>query len=401
MSVRGKHILVGVCGGIAAFKTATLVRLLRKAGAEVKVVMTPAAKEFITPLTLATLSGHEVISEFFTANTGRWHSHVSLGLWSDCMVIAPATASTIAKMANGVADNMLVTTYLSMKAPVFLAPAMDLDMMVHPSTMRNLAMLREYGNSIIEPESGELASGLIGKGRMAEPETIFDVVNRHYEKKETLKSKKILITSGPTHEKIDPVRYIGNYSSGKMGCALAEECAARGAEVIFVSGPGAVIPVHPSIEVIRVTGAMEMLDVAIHRFPECDAAIMAAAVADYRPVECAASKIKREKNSELVLQLVANPDIAATLGACRKPTQTLIGFALETDNGEENACGKLKRKGLDWIVLNSMNDPQAGFGVDTNKVTIYGIEGSVHPFPVKSKRAVAADIVSLCLEETK
>lgn len=397
MSLEGKHILVGISGGIAAYKTASLVRLLVKAGAEVKVVMTPSAKEFITPLTLATLSGNEVISEFFTANTGHWNSHVSLGLWSDLMVIAPATACTIGKMVSGVADNMLVTTYLSMKAPVFVVPAMDLDMYAHPSTTRNLNTLRQYGNHIIEPGSGFLASGLIGKGRMAEPEEIISKIETFFKCKDTLKGKKILITSGPTHEKIDPVRYIGNYSSGKMGTALAKACAERGAEVIMISGPAAVIPNEPAIEVIKVTSAREMYEAAIAKFPDCAAAILAAAVADYAPEVMHSSKIKREKQGAMELKLVPNPDIAASLGKIRAESQTLIGFALETENGESNALDKLHRKGLDWIVLNSATREDSGFGVDTNHVTVYGVDGSVNEIETKSKTDVARDIVDLTL----
>lgn len=399
MTLNGKHILVGVCGGIAAYKTASLVRLLVKNGAEVKVVMTPSAKEFITPLTLATLSGNAVISDFFTANTGEWHSHVALGLWADLMVVAPATAASLGKMANGIADNMLVTTYLSMKAPVMLAPSMDLDMYAHPSTRRNLQTLRSYGNIIVEPEAGFLASGLIGKGRMAEPEEIYERIADHFRSSDDLKGKKILITSGPTHEKIDPVRYIGNYSSGKMGSALARECARRGAKVVMVTGPSAVVPRHPSIEVIPVTNARQMYAESMRVFaePDTNAAILAAAVADYAPEIMHPTKIKREKTGAMEIKLVPNPDIAAALGKSRRPGQMLVGFALETDHAEANAADKLRRKGLDWIVLNSMANPKAGFGVDTNQVTILGADGSKREYPAKTKDEVARDIIDLTL----
>ena len=399
MTLDGKHILVGVCGGIAAYKTASLVRLLVKNGAEVKVVMTPSAKEFITPLTLATLSGNAVISDFFTANTGEWHSHVALGLWADLMVVAPATAASLGKMANGIADNMLVTTYLSMKAPVMLAPSMDLDMYAHPSTRRNLQTLRSYGNIIVEPDAGFLASGLIGKGRMAEPEEIYERIADHFRSSDDLKGKKILITSGPTHEKIDPVRYIGNYSSGKMGSALARECARRGAKVVMVTGPSAVVPRHPSIEVIPVTNARQMYAESKRVFaePDTNAAILAAAVADYAPEIMHPTKIKREKTGAMEIKLVPNPDIAAALGKSRRPGQMLVGFALETDHAEANAADKLRRKGLDWIVLNSMANPKAGFGVDTNQVTILGADGSKREYPAKTKDEVARDIIDLTL----
>lgn len=399
MTLDGKHILVGVCGGIAAYKTASLVRLLVKNGAEVKVVMTPSAKEFITPLTLATLSGNAVISDFFTANTGEWHSHVALGLWADLMVVAPATAASLGKMANGIADNMLVTTYLSMKAPVMLAPSMDLDMYAHPSTRRNLQTLRSYGNIIVEPDAGFLASGLIGKGRMAEPEEIYERIADHFRSSDDLKGKKILITSGPTHEKIDPVRYIGNYSSGKMGSALARECARRGAKVVMVTGPSAVVPRHPSVEVIPVTNARQMYAESMRVFaePDTNAAILAAAVADYAPETMHPTKIKREKTSAMEIKLVPNPDIAAALGKSRRPDQMLVGFALETDHAEANAADKLRRKGLDWIVLNSMANPKAGFGVDTNQVTILGADGSKREYPAKTKDEVARDIIDLTL----
>ncbi|MDE7474002.1 MAG: bifunctional phosphopantothenoylcysteine decarboxylase/phosphopantothenate--cysteine ligase CoaBC, partial [Duncaniella sp.] len=388
---------LGICGGIAAYKSVSLLSLLVKAGAEVQVVITPAGKQFITPVTLSALSQKPVVSEFFTANTGEWHSHVDLGLWADCMVIAPATASTIGKMAHGIADNMLVTTYLSAKSQVFVAPAMDLDMMAHPSTTANIALLRSYGNIIIEPESGELASGLIGKGRMEEPERIAAVLEAYFAKKADLAGKRVLITAGPTHEKIDPVRFIGNYSSGKMGYALAAECAARGAEVTLVSGPVSVTIDNPSVKVVHVESAREMLAACEEAFVTADIAVMCAAVADYAPLHVADRKIKREHSDVPVIELVKNPDIAATLGSKKHPGQTLVGFALETDHELDNAREKLARKNLDMIVLNSMRDKGAGFGTDTNKVSIFKADGSRQDFGLKSKREVAADIVDAIL----
>ncbi len=395
--LEGKHIILGISGGIAAYKSAYLLRLLVKAGAEVQVVMTPAAKEFITPVTMSALSGKPVVSEFFTANTGEWHSHVDLGLWADAMIIAPATASTIAKMANGVADNMLITTYLSAKAPVFIAPAMDLDMFAHPSTTRNLELLRSYGNHIIEPASGELASHLVGKGRMEEPEVIASVLDRFFDRGMSLAGKHIMITAGPTYEKIDPVRFIGNYSSGKMGYAIAEEAASRGADVTIVSGPVALKAVNPRIKVVDVESAREMLEACERIFPSCDTAIMCAAVADYAPAHPADRKIKREHDDLPVIELVKNSDIAATLGAMKKPGQRLVGFALETDNEMSNALHKLKAKNLDMIVMNSLRDKGAGFRTDTNKVTIYKLDGGELHFDMKPKREVASDIIDTLL----
>ncbi len=392
--IKGKHIVLGVCGGIAAYKTAILVRLLVKAGAEVQVIMTPAAKEFITPLTLSTLSGKPVISEFFTANTGEWHSHVDLGLWADAMVIAPATASTIAKMAHGVADNMLVTSYLSTRGHVFVAPAMDLDMMSHPTTRHNLSLLESYGNTIIEPEEGELASHLVGKGRMAEPDQITAALSRYFESSEALAGKSVLVTAGPTYEKIDPVRFIGNYSSGKMGYAIAEEAAARGAKVTIVSGPVSITTGNPGINVIKVESAQEMMDACEAHFAATDIAVMCAAVADYAPATVADRKIKREKTEVPTITLVKNPDIAAVLGRQKRPDQTLVGFALETDNEEVNALDKLARKNLDYIVLNSLRDKGAGFGTDTNKVTIYGPNGKGITSPLLSKQEIASLILN-------
>lgn len=389
----GKHIVLGVTGGIAAYKSAILTRLLVKAGAEVQVIMTPAAREFITPLTLATLSDNGVITEFFTANTGEWHSHVSLGLWADAMVVAPATASTIAKMANGVADNMLVTSYLSCRAQVFVAPAMDLDMMAHPSTTANIERLRSYGNLIIEPGEGELASHLTGKGRMAEPEQIVDTLRTFFAAKGELKGKKVLITAGPTYEKIDPVRFIGNFSTGKMGYALANEAARRGAHVTLVSGPVDRLPLDGSVERIDISSAREMLEASKAAWADADIAILAAAVADYRPAQELTHKIKRETDNVDTLELVQNPDIAATLGAVKRPEQRLIGFALETDRPLEHAADKLRRKNLDMIVTNSLADEGAGFAVDTNKISLLFADGRDRlDFPLKSKADVAADI---------
>lgn len=397
--LKGKHIVLGITGGIAAYKSAMLLRLLVKSGAEVQVVMTPSAKEFITPVTLSALSGKPVVSEFFTANTGEWHSHVDLGLWADAMVIAPATACTIGKMANGVADNMLVTTYLSSKAKIFVAPAMDLDMMAHPSTTENLRKLRSYGNIIIEPASGELASHLIGKGRMEEPENIVKVLEAYFRRKESpsrLAGKRVLVTAGPTREKIDPVRYISNYSTGKMAYAIADELASRGADVTVVSGPVSVEPVEASVKVVAVESGREMADACQVLFPDCDMAVMCAAVADYTVESPSDVKIKREGNLPPEIKLVKNPDIARNLGAMKRPGQLLVGFALETDNEESNAIGKMERKNLDMVVLNSLRDKGAGVATDTNKVTVFTRQcDSPVEFPLKSKREVAADLADL------
>ena len=393
--LKGKHIILGITGGIAAYKSVSLLRLLIKAGAEVQVVITPAGKEFITPVTLSALSGKPVVSEFFTANTGEWHSHVDLGLWADAMVIAPATASSIAKMANGVADNMLITTYLSAKAPVFIAPAMDLDMMAHPSTKRNIEMLKSYGNHIIEPAEGELASHLVGKGRMEEPEAIVEHLVQYFVSSQDLKEKNILITAGPTYEKIDPVRFIGNYSSGKMGYAIAEEAARRGANVTLVSGPVSISTQNANINVVKVESARQMHDKCLEVFPICDYAIMSAAVADYAPAEYTETKIKREKDDIPVIKLVKNPDIAASLGKIKNGDQKLIGFALETNNEETNAIDKLNRKNLDYIILNSLQDKGAGFGTDTNKITVYSAKGEKIEYGLKSKVEVAKDIIDI------
>ena len=392
--LKNKHIILGITGSIAAYKAAYLIRALVKKGAEVQVVITPAGKEFITPLTLSTLSSHPVISEFFSNRDGTWNSHVDLGLWADAMLIAPATASTIGKMANGIADNMLITTYLSCKAPVFVAPAMDLDMFAHPSTQQNLDRLRSFGNRIIEPTSGELASHLVGKGRMEEPDKIVAVLEDFFASRSQLEKKKIVITAGPTYEKIDPVRFIGNYSSGKMGFALAETCAQQGAEVTLIAGPVALKVVHPNIKRVDVESAEEMYQEAMKAFPESDAAILCAAVADYRPEIQATNKIKRETEGEMTLHLVPNKDIAASLGAIKRDKQLLVGFALETNNETTHATSKLKRKNLDFIVLNSLRDAGAGFRCDTNKITIIDSNGQQTAYPLKSKQEVAEDIVN-------
>ncbi|MEE0804643.1 MAG: bifunctional phosphopantothenoylcysteine decarboxylase/phosphopantothenate--cysteine ligase CoaBC [Prevotellamassilia sp.] len=393
--MKGKHIVLGITGSIAAYKACQLIRLFVKAGAEVQVVITPAGKEFITPVTLSALSSNPVISEFFAQRDGSWHSHVDLGQWADVMVIAPATASSIGKMANGIADNMLITTYLSMKAPVFVAPAMDLDMFAHPSTQQNLDRLRSFGNHIIEPASGELASHLVGKGRMEEPEVIFNHIARFFAQQQAPK-RRVLITAGPTYEKIDPVRFIGNYSSGKMGYALAEECAKRGWDVELVSGPTKLEVKHPNIRRTDVESAAEMYEATTALFPSCNAAIMCAAVADFTVDAVAPEKIKRGENG-LELNLVPTRDIAAALGSQKRADQRLVGFALETVNELAHAQEKLRRKQLDFIVLNSLNDAGAGFQHDTNKVTIIPAEGAPVPFALKSKTEVAKDILDyLC-----
>ena len=392
--LKGKHIILGITGSIAAYKAAYIIRALVKKGAEVQVVITPAGKEFITPITLSALSSNPVISEFFSNRDGSWHSHVDLGLWADAMLIAPATASTIGKMANGIADNMLVTTYLSCKAPVFIAPAMDLDMFAHPSTQQNLDRLRSFGNHIIEPAEGELASHLVGKGRMEEPDKIIAVLEDFFASRTVLEKKKIVITAGPTYEKIDPVRFIGNYSSGKMGFALAEACAQQGAEVTLIAGPVSLTTTHPNIQRIDVESAEEMYQAAMTAFPEADAGILCAAVADYRPEIQADEKIKRESKGEMMLHLVPNKDIAASLGAIKREGQVLVGFALETNNEATNAESKLKRKNLDFIVLNSLRDAGAGFRCDTNKISIIDRQGETTGYPLKSKQGVAVDIVN-------
>ena len=391
--LEGKHIIIGITGSIAAYKSAYLIRSLIKKGAEVQAVITPAGKEFITPVTLSALTGKPVVSDFFTANDGTWHSHVDLGLWCDLMIVAPATASTIGKMANGIADNMLITTYLSMKAPVFIAPAMDLDMYAHPSTQRNLELLKSYDNYIIEPASGFLASKLEGKGRMEEPDKIVEIIEKYFAGKEDLRKKKVMITAGPTYEKLDPVRYISNYSSGKMGFALAEACAERGAEVILITGPTRLEVSLPNIKRIDVESADEMYQHSVAEFQHADAGILCAAVADYKPEVCSSEKMKRKDNEELTISLVPNKDIAAFLGKNKTGKQILIGFALETHNEDANARLKLKKKNLDFIVLNSLQEKGAGFQTDTNKISIIDAEGNKTDFPLKSKKEVADDII--------
>lgn len=392
--LKGKNIILGISGGIAAYKSVYLLRLLVKAGAQVQVIITPNGKEFITPVTLSTLSGRPVISEFFTANTGQWNSHVDLGLWADAMIVAPATACTMAKMANGVADNMLVTTYLSARCPIFVAPAMDLDMMAHPSTVRNITLLRSYGNHIIEAASGELASHLCGKGRMEEPEKIVAALDLFFAKEKDYKGKKIMITAGPTYEKIDPVRFIGNYSSGKMGYALARAAAERGAYVTLISGPVSLTMDHPGVKVVAVESAREMLEASQKAFEGCDMAIMAAAVADYAPETIADKKIKRETTGIDCIRLVKNPDIAKTLGGTKRPEQRVVGFALETNDAEANAMAKLRLKQLDAIVLNSLTNPGTCFGVDNNQVTVMTQDGTILQTEVENKAIIADKILT-------
>ncbi len=390
--LKGKHIILGVTGSIAAYKAATLTRLLVKEGASVKVVMTPLAKEFITPLTMATLSKSPIMVDFYNPENGDWNSHVDLGLWADLYLIAPASANTIGKMAGGIADNLLLTTYLSAKCPVMVAPAMDLDMYKHPATQRNLKVLQSFGNIIIEPESGELASGLIGKGRMEEPEKIVAFITDYFARQADFKGKKVVVTAGPTYEKIDPVRFIGNYSSGKMGLAIAEELAGRGAEVVLVCGPVNLKTCHPAIRRVDVESAAQMYEVTSKEFVNSDVAVLSAAVADFTPKEKADHKIKRGKD-DLLLELLPTKDIAAELGRIKTASQLLIGFAFETNDEEINALSKMQRKNLDMIVLNSLNDKGAGFSVDTNKVTILDKAGDKTVYELKTKVEVAKDIV--------
>lgn len=395
--LKGKKIVLGITGSIAAYKSCLIIRELIKSGAEVQVVITPAGKEFITPITLSALTHKPVVSEFFSQKDGTWNSHVDLGLWADAMVIAPCTAATLGKLANGVADNMLITTYLSMKAPVFIAPAMDLDMYKHPSTLRNIETLRSFGNHIIEASSGFLASGLEGKGRMEEPENIvkfldnfFSTSNDKQSHTEDLKDKKILITAGPTYEKIDPVRFIGNYSSGKMGFALAEECSRRGAKVVLVAGPVS-LTCSDSIQRIDVESCKEMYNTAVGEFPNCDAAILCAAVADFRPEEIAEQKIKRE-GDDLLLKLKPTQDIAAAIGGMKGEEQRIVAFALETNEEESNAQRKLEKKNADFIVLNSTRIPGTTFQADDNQITIINKEGK-KTYAKKPKTEVARDII--------
>lgn len=391
--LKGKKIVLGITGSIAAYKACLIIRALIKQGAEVQVVITPAGKEFITPITLSALTHKPVVSEFFSQRDGTWNSHVDLGLWADAMLIAPATASTIGKMANGIADNMLITTYLSMKAPVFIAPAMDLDMYAHPSTQQNLKTLQGYGNHIIEPQSGFLASGLEGKGRMEEPERIVEFLDKalsQTEPQKDLAGKSILITAGPTYEKIDPVRFIGNYSSGKMGFALAAECARRGSEVTLVAGPVS-LSTPEGVNRIDVESCQEMYEASTKAFPQMDAAILCAAVADFRPETTADQKIKREKD-DLVLRLQPTHDIAQQLGKLKTDNQVLVGFALETNDEEVNAKKKLAKKNLDFIVLNSTRNKGTTFRSDDNQISIISANGQ-KDFPKKPKTEVARDIV--------
>jgi len=392
MRLDGKKIILGITGSIAAYKADMLLRLLVKESAEVQVLITKAGKEFITPVTLSALSGKPVISEFFGTTDGTWNSHVALGLWADLMLVSPATASTIAKMANGISDNMLVTTYMSAKCPVFIAPAMDLDMFAHPSTQKNLEILKSFGNVIIEPVVGELASGLTGKGRMEEPERILELVVDYFSFKSNLKGKTFLVTAGPTFEKIDPVRFIGNFSSGKMGYAIAEQLADQGADVILVSGPVSVTTNHPKIKVVKVESANEMFAESLAYFSGCDGAVMCAAVADFTPVVVENQKTKRGK-SNWNLELKPTRDIAQALGDVKSENQILVGFALETTDEVNNAGQKLVKKNLDFIILNSLNDKGAGFQVDTNKITIIDKDNNQQFFELKSKKEVAVDIV--------
>lgn len=401
-SLKGKHIVLGITGSIAAYKSAVLARLLVKRGAQVQVIMTPAAKEFIAPLTLSTLTGNTVISEFFNERTGDWNSHVNLGLWAHYFLVAPVTATTLSKMAYGIADNMLLTSYLSTRGKTVVAPAMDLDMYAHPATQTALDILRQRGVQVVEPAEGELASHLIGKGRMAEPEQIVEFLER-LAAQETgalpLKGKNVLLTSGPTYERIDPVRFIGNFSTGKMGKAIAEVFARAGAQVRMVSGPTHLLPNNSNVEVMPVESAMQMLEACHKQADWYDIAIFCAAVADYRPAESANTKIKRENTANMALQLVQNPDIAATMARYKQEkTQRLhVGFALETNATPTQIMEKMKRKGLDMIVHNSLADPGAGFGTDTNKVTLYTCNANPIHLPTKSKEAVAQDLLQAVL----
>ncbi len=391
--LKGKKIVLGITGSIAAYKACVLIRELVKRGAEVQVVITPAGKEFITPITLSALSQHPVISDFFSQRDGTWHSHVALGLWADAMVVAPCTASTLGKMAHGVADNMLVTTYLSMKAPVFIAPAMDLDMFQHPVTQDNLQRLEAIGNHIIQPESGFLASGLEGKGRMEEPDKIADVLEAYFAAQElpsAMEGKHVLITAGPTYERIDPVRFIGNFSSGKMGFALAEECLRRGAKVTLVAGPVS-LQCSKDIHRIDVESCQEMYEAAVEQFPRVDAAILCAAVADFKPETCANNKIKRE-GDDLLIRLKPTYDIAQKLGSMKQAHQKIVCFALETNDEETNAYKKLEKKNADFVVLNSTRNPGTTFQADDNQISIVSKEG-IKSYEKKSKQAVAHDII--------
>lgn len=392
--LKGKKIVIGITGSIAAYKVPFLIRLLVKAGAEVQVIMTPAAVDFVTPLTLSTLSNKPVLTEPFNVDTGAWNSHVELGRWADLMLFAPVTANTLGKMAGGIADNFLVTAYLSAKCPVFIAPAMDLDMFNHPATQKSIATLRSFGAAIIEPQVGELASGLSGPGRMEEPERIVSILADHFTKTRLLDKKKVLVTAGPTYERIDPVRFIGNFSSGKMGFAIAQEAANRGAEVTLITGPTSLCISHPNIHRIDVESADSMYKACIEAAPSADFAIMAAAVADYTPKISSGEKIKKS-GQPLKLDLMATRDILKELGRTKKHGQVVVGFALETSDGIANATKKLKEKNLDYIVLNSLEDKGAGFGGDTNKVTILGKSGKSLTGILKDKTQVASDILDV------
>lgn len=398
--LKGKKILIGITGGIAAYKIPLLIRLLKKEGAEVQVITTPSARDFVTPLTLATLSQKPVIDGFFDPQTGEWHSHVDLGLWADLFVVAPATANTLAKMHHGTADNYLLTVYLSARCPVMIAPAMDLDMYKHPATRDNIQALRTRGHLIIEPTSGELASGLCGEGRMEEPSEIFKKIQAHFSTLKRFADKKVLITAGPTHEAIDPVRFIGNHSSGLMGIEIARVFAEQGAEVMLILGPSALSVNHPLVQVYPVTTALEMHEMATLHFPECDIAILSAAVADYRPAKASGQKLKKNEET-LSLELVKNPDIAKYLGNSKRANQLLIGFALETNDAVQNALSKLQSKNLDLIVLNTLEDQGAGFRHQTNKVTLIDRKGKMKQYPLKSKREVALDIAQAVEDVSK
>ncbi|HCM59908.1 MAG TPA: bifunctional phosphopantothenoylcysteine decarboxylase/phosphopantothenate--cysteine ligase CoaBC [Bacteroidales bacterium] len=402
--LKGRKILLGVTGGIAAYKAAVIIRLLVKEGAEVKVIMTPLAKEFITPLTLATLSKNPIFVDFFDPEDGRWNSHIELGLWADLFLIAPATANTMGKMASGIADNLLLTTYLSARCPVFLAPAMDLDMLAHPATADNIEKLKSFGCHIIEPDTGELASGLEGKGRMAEPEAIVRELSEFLSKKKItelpLLGRRVFVNAGPTVEPIDPVRYISNYSSGRMGIALADEAARLGAVVTLVLGPVNIMPSERNVVTVPVRTAAEMKEASLEAFRECDIAILAAAVADFTPEVTKDTKIKRGEG-DMVIRLKPTEDIAATLGQIKEKGQFLAGFALETDNEVENAMGKLRRKNLDMIILNSLRDEGAGFGHQTNRVTIIDSNNNIDKFELKTKDEVASDILKKIIGLTR
>lgn len=394
--LRGKKIILGICGGIAAYKSAVLTRLLVKAGAEVKIIMTPSAHQFITALTLSSLSKNPVLTSFEKEKTGEWNNHVELGLWADAMIIAPATANTIAKIAHGICDNLLLATYLSARCPVWLAPAMDLDMLQHPSTQSNFEKIRSFGNIVIDPTYGELASGLTGTGRMAEPEEIVQQLDFFAGGSQKLNGKTVLVTAGPTYEAIDPVRFIGNHSSGKMGFAIAEELAKEGAQVNLVTGPTDQKTTHPGIMVKQVVSAEEMYNACTSVFNNTDITVLAAAVADYRPTVRATEKIK--KNGSLTLELTKTHDIAASLGKIKHKGQLVVGFALETEQEKENALKKLESKNFDLIVLNSLKDEGAGFGHDTNKITIIDREHKMTSFSLKDKKAVAKDIVQAIID---